>query len=835
MKLARHLQTKKLNAGEILFDENSKDEDFYVVVDGSIQIFLTGRPDELQRTEYLNDADDEWFGHHLLHEVGSGGTVSSLFTILSLLTRDFKLPCPLVDLERSAPTAEIPSTEHVSVSEPADVSPGSDAIPIFIDKEAALTESPSIFIAAETADNSQNLPESSTRETVFPHLNSTATDRKFSSDSSAKKSKSVHPQLVARAAKATSLAVIPAQAFRKLTEMFPNAAAHISQVILTRFQRVTFLTLYRYLGLSKELLGIEQRVNEIAGYGLPISLFPKRANMASDHEGDWHPNHSENHSLGDILNRPFFVDSPTGDERYHFVDDEDVRDSVFKCIAHLIGMTPTVMKEKTGPSFMFPTHKYETGKSKPPLGSSAVERFYYSTHKSGSKGSHSQSHVKHKTRKPSYLDADDLSTASRTSHASSGGDAYSSDDQVDTPDVQIRVFHQGEVLIKEGQRNSGLYLVLEGTLAASTTPKQSFGLKTGRTAKSPLFKIGVGGLAGYLAALTGNTSFVTITAYTDVTVGFMPKDVLDRYVVHYPNILLCLAKRLLNQLSPLVLHIDFALEWGQMNAGQVLCRQGEQSHSIFIVLTGRLRALTTNESGNVELKGEYGHSESIGEMEVLMDINRQATVHAIRDSEVAILPKTLFNALAIQHPEIMLTIAKIIAVRSNEVNRRISLEASSGSNNENLKTVCLLPTSAEVPLLKFSELLLAALQSLGPSVVMLDNAAVTKQLGKHAFTKLGRLKLVSWLAEQEETHGLVIYVADGGPSSLWTQRCVRQADCILLIAIGDSETSVGEYERMLIGMKTTARKELVLLHPRRSVPPGMTSRWLKNRPWYKIR
>jgi lysophospholipid hydrolase len=80
----------------------------------------------------------------------------------------------------------------------------------------------------------------------------------------------------------------------------------------------------------------------------------------------------------------------------------------------------------------------------------------------------------------------------------------------------------------------------------------------------------IGGLAGYLPAITGNASFVTIIAKTDTTVGFMPKNVLDHHVEKFPNILLCLAKRLVLQLSPSVLHIDVALEWGQINAGQLM-------------------------------------------------------------------------------------------------------------------------------------------------------------------------------------------------------------------------------------------------------------------------
>ena len=74
--------------------------------------------------------------------------------------------------------------------------------------------------------------------------------------------------------------------------------------------------------------------------------------------------------------------------------------------------------------------------------------------------------------------------------------------------------------------------------------------------------------------------------------ALLPKPALENIVERFPSVLLCLAKRLVTQLSPLVLHIDVALEWGQINAGQVLCRQGDMSNSIYIVLNGRLRSIS---------------------------------------------------------------------------------------------------------------------------------------------------------------------------------------------------------------------------------------------------
>lgn len=48
----------------------------------------------------------------------------------------------------------------------------------------------------------------------------------------------------------------------------------------------------------------------------------------------------------------------------------------------------------------------------------------------------------------------------------------------------------------------------------------------------------------------------------------------------------------------------------------------------------------------------------------------------------------------------------------------------------------------------------------------------------------------------------------------------------MVIGMGD-DPSLGEFERLLMGTKTTARRELVLLHPNKNVVPGSTREWLK--------
>ena len=48
-----------------------------------------------------------------------------------------------------------------------------------------------------------------------------------------------------------------------------------------------------------------------------------------------------------------------------------------------------------------------------------------------------------------------------------------------------------------------------------------------------------------------------------------------------------------------------------------------------------------------------------------------------------------------------------------------------------------------------------------------------------------------------------------------------------MVGLANDDPSIGEYERFLVGSKTTARKELVLVHYDQTVKPGITREWLK--------
>jgi lysophospholipid hydrolase len=96
----------------------------------------------------------------------------------------------------------------------------------------------------------------------------------------------------------------------------------------------------------------------------------------------------------------------------------------------------------------------------------------------------------------------------------------------------------------------------------------------------------------------------------------------------------------------LVIQIDASLDWMHVNAGQILWRTGDVSDSFYIVINGRLRAITEGHHGVVKIAAEYGQGDTAGEIDVITSTPRRNTVHAIRDTELIRMPQTLFNAIS---------------------------------------------------------------------------------------------------------------------------------------------------------------------------------------------
>lgn len=95
-----------------------------------------------------------------------------------------------------------------------------------------------------------------------------------------------------------------------------------------------------------------------------------------------------------------------------------------------------------------------------------------------------------------------------------------------------------------------------------------------------------------------------------------------------------------------------SLEPASYRFGSVIVREGNASDSLYIVRSGRARAVKAGEDGTEISLNTFGPGDTFGEMGLLHDTPRQATVRASSDVEALVLDRSVFRALIARNAEI---------------------------------------------------------------------------------------------------------------------------------------------------------------------------------------
>ncbi len=159
--------------------------------------------------------------------------------------------------------------------------------------------------------------------------------------------------------------------------------------------------------------------------------------------------------------------------------------------------------------------------------------------------------------------------------------------------------------------------------------------------------------------------------------------------------------------------------WESLPAGEVLVRQGDVGECMWFVVRGRLRVSARQSDGSARVVGEVDAGECVGEMALLSQATRAATVTVVRDAELLRLPKSAFDRLAGAHPEAMLRLARAIVGRLQR-----TLGARPAQRTD--RTIALLAAGPGVPLAAFADLLVAELTRL-TRTALLDGTAEARQ------------------------------------------------------------------------------------------------------------
>ena len=242
------------------------------------------------------------------------------------------------------------------------------------------------------------------------------------------------------------------------------------------------------------------------------------------------------------------------------------------------------------------------------------------------------------------------------------------------------------------------------------------------------------------------------------------------------------------------------MRWLCLPGGKHLFRAGEPADALYLLRSGSLGVF----DGPTRLIHQLVAGDCAGEISLVSGGNHHLSVRALRDSELLRLDGRAFEALVEHQPATMLAVARIATQRLLQ-----NLQGPPTPNRP--RTFALLPVDTGVPVRELAHRLGAAMEAWG-SCLVID--------AEH-----GRGRGSDWFAEREAQAQFVVYVDDTGEPA-WRQRCLRQADVLLLPALADQpprpwpEAAPGHPARV-----RHRPRHLLLMHPRGRVARGTTRGW----------
>jgi lysophospholipid hydrolase len=419
----------------------------------------------------------------------------------------------------------------------------------------------------------------------------------------------------------------------------------------------------------------------------------------------------------------------------------------------------------------------------------------------------------------------------------------------------ILLVSPGVTLMKEGSRTNHVYMVIAGKVEIGTTKeiKHKGGLGQSKTnitdtkskinmrrsmantvsawnnsnkssrdfmdEKLPPFRRYYGAVAGdILGALECfvsdthlNAVRVPPTESQPAIVVRIPKNVYMKYLSTYPKVLKVCLKYLIGSKMPSIVRLlDWGLQWMNVKTGEIVVSRGTPCDSFFIVLSGSLRS-NDGKNDNEQIWTKFGRGSCIGGLQILTGESWPGDVHAVRNSELAIVPFSVLDAIMNMFPKALAHFTRVVTTQGIKRNDNMSTMESYGLS---IATVAVIPlySNANEDSSQFCSLLLNAMEKIAPSTLITKSRAraCLKSKSYEKDNPVHQDRLTRLLGDLEENNRVVIYQAEQ-KFTWWTKVSIEHADCVLLAVKANEvpeKSKVDEYLAFL-GLSHPVKVHLV--------------------------
>lgn len=116
--------------------------------------------------------------------------------------------------------------------------------------------------------------------------------------------------------------------------------------------------------------------------------------------------------------------------------------------------------------------------------------------------------------------------------------------------------------------------------------------------------------------------------------------------------------------------LAFTSERLTFEAGDTLFNEGDTGDNAYIIIDGEADVMIKSANGPIKV-AHFGRNDLVGEIAILCDVPRTATVTASRRLETMVISKDLFYRLIMEFPQIAVAIMRELARRLETTNAQL--------------------------------------------------------------------------------------------------------------------------------------------------------------------
>lgn len=233
-------------------------------------------------------------------------------------------------------------------------------------------------------------------------------------------------------------------------------------------------------------------------------------------------------------------------------------------------------------------------------------------------------------------------------------------------DMRVVRMKPGDWIIREGEEGNSMFAIASGAVRILKSLEGKKMLQ--------LAVLGEGAFFGEMSVLRGGPRGASVQSIQPGELFEISKQLIDNIIEQYPSVEKVLNKFIKQRLLRNVMNTSELFRpfnpderiqiierfvSREVERGEVLIKEGEESNGFYILMRGRLDVLCKLDDGSTTVVGELGEGEVFGEISCLHKEPAVATVRASTPASILRLPRADFDALILRNPQILELVASL--------------------------------------------------------------------------------------------------------------------------------------------------------------------------------